>query len=144
MLIINIFLNILIIIFSVLMMEIIAIFTHKYIMHGPGWALHKSHHEKHNNLFELNDIYAILFSFPSAYLIIYGLINAAYYLFSIGFGMLIYGLIYFFIHDIIVHKRVKSKFKLNSLYINNIRKAHLIHHSSKKKDNAKNFGFISY
>ena len=125
-------------------MEIVAILTHKYIMHGPGWIFHRSHHEKQKKLFELNDVYAIFFSVPSAYLIIYGLLSTTYYLFSIGFGMLIYGLIYFFIHDIIVHKRVKNKFKLNSSYIKNIRKAHLIHHSSNEKDNAKNFGFISY
>ncbi len=44
-------------------MEIVAIFAHKYIMHGPGWFLHKSHHKKHNNKFELNDLYFIFFRF---------------------------------------------------------------------------------
>ena len=45
---------------SVVCMEIVAIFTHKYIMHGIGWTFHKSHHQKRESLFELNDIYFIL------------------------------------------------------------------------------------
>ena len=53
-------LNILIIITTFFFMEFIAWATHKYIMHGPGWFLHKSHHTKHQHRFELNDIYFII------------------------------------------------------------------------------------
>ena len=75
---------IMIIIISVLVMELIAIITHKYIMHGPGWFLHKSHHSKHGNSFELNDIYFILFSIPSIISIINGILSNNYTLLSIG------------------------------------------------------------
>ena len=64
-----------------ILMEFIAILSHKYIMHGPGWFLHKSHHKKHNNKFELNDIYFIFFSIPSILCIIYGILNNHNFLF---------------------------------------------------------------
>ena len=54
-------------------MECIAILSHKYIMHGPGWFLHKSHHTKNTSFFELNDYYFIIFSLPSILNIVLGI-----------------------------------------------------------------------
>ena len=68
-------------------MEIIAIVSHKYIMHGIGWYFHKSHHSKRKSVFELNDMYFILFSLPSVYSIISGIINTNYYILSLGIGI---------------------------------------------------------
>ena len=133
-----------IMILSVLGMEIIAIITHKYLMHGPGWFLHKSHHIKNNNKFELNDFYFILFSIPSMLLIIFGLINKNFILLSIGVGILLYGIIYIILHDIIIHRRFGIKININTSYLKKIKYSHLIHHSNKNKKGAKNFGFITY
>ena len=94
-----------IIFFTIISMEIVAILSHKYIMHGPGWFLHKSHHKKHSNKFELNDLYFIVFSIPSIYCIYSGFSNQNFILTSIGIGILCYGLIYIILHDIVVHKR---------------------------------------
>ena len=58
------------IIASVVIMEVVAILSHKYIMHGPGWILHKSHHSKSKDSLELNDYYFIFFSLPSIFCII--------------------------------------------------------------------------
>tara|TARA_Y100001970_G_scaffold175131_1_gene213673 strand:- start:1 stop:390 length:390 start_codon:yes stop_codon:yes gene_type:complete len=128
-------------------MEIIAIFTHKYIMHGPGWFLHKSHHINYlnnKNKYELNDIYFIFFSSPSIICIMYGFYNNNYIILTIGIGILIYGLIYIFLHDLMVHQRFGVKIKIQSSYFKKIKKAHLKHHSIKHKDGATNFGFITY
>ncbi len=125
-------------------MEIIAILSHKYIMHGPGWFLHKSHHDKNKESFELNDYYFIFFSLPSIIGIILGILNNNPILLSFGIGILCYGLIYIFLHDIMVHKRFGLSIKPKSKYLRKIIKSHLIHHSNKKKDGATNFGFISY
>lgn len=44
-------------------MEFMAWFTHKYVMHGFLWSLHKDHHRKdHDSWFERND--AFLYFMP--------------------------------------------------------------------------------
>jgi len=134
----------LIIVLSVLIMELIAIITHKYIMHGPGWWLHKSHHSKHTHRFELNDIYFLFFSTPSIFCIIYGLIQSHAIVLSIGLGILCYGLIYLFLHDMFVHRRFGIKISTKNAYLKKIKKAHLIHHSTTTKKGATKFGFITY
>ena len=138
------FLYLFIIIVSVLIMEIVAIVTHKYIMHGPGWFLHKSHHKKNKSKFEFNDFYFLIFSLPSIFCIIYGLLISDFILLSIGIGILIYGLIYIFLHDVYVHSRFGIKIRINNNYLKKIQKSHKKHHSVKTKDGASNFGFISY
>lgn len=50
--------NILITLAAFLTMEFVAWFTHKYIMHGLLWILHKDHHHKESNgFFEHNDFF---------------------------------------------------------------------------------------
>ncbi|MBI72153.1 MAG: hypothetical protein CMG61_01630 [Candidatus Marinimicrobia bacterium] len=140
----NFLMHLLIIFLSIIVMEIVAIFAHKYIMHGPGWFLHKSHHKKHNNKFELNDLYFIFFSIPSIYCIYFGFSNQNFILTSIGIGTLCYGLIYIILHDIVVHKRFGIRIKSKNYYLRKIKKSHLIHHSNQEKKDASNFGFISF
>ena len=133
-----------IVIMSIIIMEVVAILTHKYIMHGPGWFLHKSHHSKKRGFFELNDFYFIIFSIPSIYCILNGLKYNNNIILSIGIGILFYGLIYIFLHDIFVHRRFSIVKKVNSPYLKKVRKAHLKHHSAKTKKGCTNFGFITY
>ncbi len=37
---------------TVVVMEFVAWASHKYIMHGFGWAWHRDHHEPHDKLLE--------------------------------------------------------------------------------------------
>ena len=47
-------------------MEFMAWFTHKYIMHGFLWSLHKDHHHKdHDSWFERNDAFFIFYAVVS-------------------------------------------------------------------------------
>jgi hypothetical protein len=48
-----------IVIISFFAMEAIAWSAHKYIMHGWGWGWHRDHHERHDRMFEKNDLYAL-------------------------------------------------------------------------------------
>ena len=125
-------------------MEIVAILTHKYIMHGPGWFLHKSHHSNHSENYELNDIYFIIFSLPSIFCIIYGILFGDYIVLSIGIGILMYGLVYVVLHDVYVHGRFGLKVRFSNPYLRKINKSHKKHHSVKTKKGASNFGFITY
>ena len=44
-------------------MEFMAWFTHKYVMHGFLWSLHKDHHHKdHGSWWERNDLFFIFYA----------------------------------------------------------------------------------
>jgi len=126
-----------------LFMEGVAWFTHKYIMHGFLWTWHRSHHKKHNHTLERNDLFALVFSIPSAALIYYstGVINDPY-LAALGIGILCYGIFYFVFHDVIVHQRIKWKIKNKSKYLKRMINAHYIHHKKHSKEDCEAFGFL--
>ena len=59
----TIMINILYVIGAFLLMEGVAWFTHKFIMHGLLWSLHKDHHKKESKGFlEHNDFFFLIFA----------------------------------------------------------------------------------
>lgn len=122
-------------------MEFIAWFTHKYIMHGIFWNLHKDHHVKNpNNFFEKNDSFFVIFAIPSATFFIF---TAQVPIFLwLGLGIFLYGMAYFFIHDIFIHQRFKALKKTNNRYLRAIRKAHKVHHKHRVKEHGECFGML--
>lgn len=118
-------------------MEFVAWFSHKYIMHGFLWVLHKDHHAKHNKKFERNDWFAFIFATPAIFLIFIGSLNSNSYLFSLGLGIAFYGIAYFLFHDVLYHKRLKLFREPRSHYFKAIVQAHYDHHIGKK-----NYGFL--
>jgi len=43
-------------------MEVFAYLVHRYVMHGPLWLLHESHHRpRQSAVFEKNDLFGIVF-----------------------------------------------------------------------------------
>lgn len=125
-----------------LLMEGITWLTHKYIMHGWLWYLHEDHHQKKTGFFEKNDAFFIIFAIPSFGCILFGTINSIYWLQSIGFGVMAYGLAYFIVHDVIIHQRFKWFSKTNSTYIRAIRWAHKMHHKHMDKQDGESFGML--
>jgi len=83
-------------------MEGVAYLTHKYLMHGPLWFLHRSHHVPHAGFFERNDLFGLLFALPSIALIDAGVRTGSWML-PVGLGMTAYGALYFLFHDVVVH-----------------------------------------
>jgi len=135
-------LNISIVIVSFITMEGVAWLSHKYIMHGLLWKLHKDHHvPNQNNTFEHNDFFFVIFATPAIIGFIIGFDN-----FSIPFwvaiGITLYGLAYFFIHDLFIHQRIKVLRNANSLYCRAIRKAHKVHHKHLGKEEGECFGML--
>jgi beta-carotene 3-hydroxylase len=129
-----------IIFITVLGMEALAWATHKYIMHGPLWFIHQSHHTKAHQKIELNDVFALFWAALAIFMIV--LLGQNQYCFYIGLGVCVYGLLYFFFHDILVHKRLKLNFYPKNSYLKRIVKAHHIHHKTNNKQGAEAFGFI--
>lgn len=103
----NILLSLSIIVVTFIIMEFVAWFTHKYIMHGFLWVLHKDHHQKEPGFFEKNDAFFVIFAVPSITLFAFGAEYSSYLLVSIGLGILMYGIAYFFVHEVFIHKRLK-------------------------------------
>lgn len=122
-------------------MEGVAWAAHRYLMHGPLWVLHESHHRPDKGRFERNDLFAVLFSLPSIALIYVG--SAGHLLaLAAGLGMAAYGALYFLVHDVVVHRRLPFPFAIGEGYLRRITRAHLVHHRSLAREGATNFGFL--
>jgi beta-carotene 3-hydroxylase len=136
-------LGILLFVATVLFMEGVAYAAHRWVMHGPGWFLHESHHRERTGRFELNDAYALIFAIPSIVLI-YGGVQAGWgdWATWVGAGIAGYGAIYFGFHDVIVHQRIRHRYVARSTYMKRIVQAHRIHHATSSKYGSVSFGFI--
>ena len=128
---------------TVAAMEGFAYVMHRWVMHGPGWFLHKSHHEPRPGAFEANDWYAAIFAIPSILLFLWGigLGQGAGYAW-VGGGIAAYGAIYFAFHDVIVHKRIDHRYVPRSTYMKRIVQAHRLHHAITTKRGTVSFGFL--
>ncbi len=128
---------------TVLAMEVFAYVMHRWVMHGFGWFLHESHHRARPGMFELNDLYGVIFAIPSITLI-YGGVQLDWGAVAawIGAGIAGYGAIYFGFHDVIVHKRVGTRYIPKSTYMKRIIQAHRLHHVVETKHGTVSFGFI--
>lgn len=132
----------LIVLTTFIVMEGITWATHKYVMHGFLWYLHKDHHQKESGFFEKNDAFFLIFAIPSWLCIMLGLMEKLYWLASVGFGIALYGLAYLLVHDIIIHQRFKWFSRSNSRYVKAIRWAHKMHHKHLDKEDGESFGML--
>ena len=124
-------------------MEGVAYAAHRWVMHGWGWFLHKSHHEPRTGAFELNDLYAVIFAVPSFVLLLGGVQLGWWPGFTwIGAGIAAYGAIYFGFHDVIVHRRLAHRYVPRSTYMKRIVQAHRLHHVVETKEGTVSFGFL--
>ena len=123
-------------------MEFMAWFIHKYIMHGILWSLHKDHHHKdHNSWFERNDAFFLFFAGLSMLFLMF--VNNYFWLATpIGLGILAYGIAYFVVHDIFIHQRFKWLRTIDNAYARGLRRAHKIHHKHLGKEKGENFGML--
>ncbi|MCH6236312.1 sterol desaturase family protein [Aquiflexum sp. AIY15W] len=122
-------------------MEFSGWFIHKYIMHGPLWNIHKTHHEPSKSFFELNDLFSLLFGSIAVALIFLG-VDDLDYRFWIGIGISLYGVLYFIIHDVLVHRRAKWFDRPKNSFLLGIFRAHQAHHATNKKHDAVSFGLF--
>ena len=139
--------NLVFLLAAFLFMEFVAWFSHKYIMHGFLWSLHKDHHIKTNqndSLFEKNDLFFLIYAIPAMILIIADFINSYTYLIAIGAGITLYGFAYFSIHDVLIHHRLPVNLIINKGYFAALVKAHQAHHSGKNIRDFKNYGLLIF
>ena len=138
----NLIFGIFLIIITFFFMEFVAWATHKYVMHGFLWCLHKDHHVVNkDNKFQKNDFFFLIFAIPSMILIFIGYEYDNLCLF-IGLGIALYGFGYFIVHEIIIHQRLPFFKKSNNTYVRSIRMAHKIHHKNLGKHGGTSFGML--
>ena len=130
-----------VVVLTFLAMEGVAWLAHKYLMHGAMWYFHEDHHSHGPGFFEKNDAFFVIFAVPSAYCFITGGAASDARLW-IGVGIALYGLAYFIVHDVFIHRRFKWFKKTNNAYLMAIRKAHKVHHKQLQKEGGECFGML--
>ena len=99
--------NIALVLGAFALMEPITAATHRWIMHGVGAFLHRSHHQMRPARFELNDWYPVAFA---------AIVNIGFFagfnidglgaLVPVGVGVTAYGAAYALVHDVYIHRRL--------------------------------------
>lgn len=133
--------NSLVVLATVAAMEGVAYASHRWIMHGWGWGWHRSHHEERDGVFEENDLYAVVFALVAIALFAVG---SAYVpvLFWVAVGVTLYGLLYFVVHDGLVHQRWPFRHVPKNGYLKRLVQAHRLHHAVDGRKGCVSFGFL--
>ena len=135
--------SILLVIGTFVAMEAVAWLTHKYVMHGIFWFLHKDHHQKdHPGFFERNDFFFLIFAVPGIICLGFGSFYSNMVTLCIGLGITLYGAAYFLVHDVFIHQRFKIFRNTDNNYFRAIRRAHKMHHKHLNKEHGECFGML--
>ena len=138
-------LYIIVFLITFLIMEFMAWFSHKFIMHGFLWSLHADHHKKdHDSWFERNDVFFIFYAVVSMFFFYLWQNKILASGLAIGLGIFAYGLTYFFVHDIFIHQRFKLFRNANNKYARALRRAHKVHHKHVGKNQGECFGMLFF
>jgi beta-carotene 3-hydroxylase len=110
-------------------MEPITAATHRWVMHGLGEFLHRSHHRPSRARFEANDWYPVLFA---------AVVNVGFFagfnwdgygaLVPVGVGVTGYGAAYALVHDVYIHGRLGWFSGRRIGAFERLAAAHRIHH----------------
>ena len=125
-------------------MEPITYALHRWVMHGIGLSLHRSHHQNAARTtparLELNDLYPVLFASFVVMLFAVGFnVASANVLVPISVGATLYGFLYAVIHDVIIHRRAGITLGRNSDLLQRLGDAHRTHH----RTNGEPYGMLA-
>ncbi|MDX5320529.1 MAG: sterol desaturase family protein [Bacteroidota bacterium] len=123
-------------------MEFMAWFTHRFVMHGFMWHVHRDHHQGSPGFFEKNDLFFLIFAVPSWLFMMFGMMAGNDWRLYVGLGILLYGIAYFLVHEVIIHQRFKWFRNLDNTYVKAIRRAHKMHHKHLNKEDGESFGML--
>lgn len=130
-----------IVLMTVALMEALVTWVHRYVMHGIGWPLHRSHHAENQQGFELNDVYSLGFSAVGLALFIVSVFTGSI-LVWIAIGYTLYGFLYFVVHDGLVHQRLPLSWRPKAGYLHRLLAAHHLHHRFTKQLPSVSYGFL--
>jgi beta-carotene 3-hydroxylase len=122
-------------------MELFSGLFHKYVMHGPLWIIHKTHHVRGKGFFELNDVFSFTFGAVATALVLFGAAQMDWRLWA-GVGIILYGAVYFVVHDVFIHRRFKWIERTNIPYVRALQRAHKAHHKHTDKHPGEEYGLL--
>ena len=130
-------------IFTFVLMELAAFLLHKFVMHGFLWYLHQDHHVRNKNRkWEKNDFFALVFAIPSFCFILIDSLLGIPSIGAVGFGIMAYGLAYFLVHEVFIHRRIVLFPRLDNWYLEALNAAHKVHHANQEKENPYSLGML--
>jgi len=116
------------------LMEPLTALTHRYVMHGIGVALHRSHHRRVRpgespQRWEANDAYPVMF----AAVVMLGFaagfnVSGLGALVPLGIGITAYGAAYALVHDAYIHRRLPVFGDRQVPGLERLAAAHRVHH----------------
>ena len=109
-------------------MEAVSYLAHRFVMHGPGMGLHRSHHRRSSpSRFEANDVFPVGFAAVTILAMTAGTtLPSLDVLFDVGVGVTAYGAAYAFVHDVYIHGRLGRLPQVAPLEW--LKSSHEIHH----------------
>ena len=119
-----------IVVAAFVLMEPVTAAVHRWIMHGLGARLHRSHHRINRRPgWELNDWFPVVFA---------GLVLTGFWLafngpqirvlVPVGVGVTLYGVAYALVHDVYIHGRLPLFRNRRVAAFDRLAAAHRIHH----------------
>ncbi|MFN3256122.1 MAG: sterol desaturase family protein [Ilumatobacter sp.] len=111
------------------LMEPLTAATHRWVMHGIGEFLHRSHHRPRRARWEANDWYPVMF----AAIVNLGFVAGFNWdgfgaLVPVGVGVTAYGACYALVHDVYIHGRLGWFANRRIAVFDRLADAHRIHH----------------
>lgn len=125
------------------LMEPFTAWAHRYVMHGPGVFLHRSHHRRMRPdarpQVEANDWFPVVFA--AIVMIGFALgfnVSGLAFLVPVGVGITVYGAAYAFVHDVYIHRRLPLFGDRTVPVLERLAEAHREHH----RRNAAPYGML--
>lgn len=123
-------------------MEGVAWAAHRFLMHGPLWRLHRSHHQPGRHGPQLNDLFGLLFASVAIALFVLGARLGAPWLWWAGAGVTAYGAVYALVHDGLIHGRFGFRPATARGPLRRVVQAHRLHHARTTKAGCVAFGLL--
>lgn len=109
-------------------MEPVTALTHRYVMHGIGWVLHRSHHAATAGRWEANDAFPVAFAAIVCIAMAIGFnVDGATVLVPAAIGVTAYGAAYALVHDGYIHRRFAVPDR-PVVWLDKLASAHAVHH----------------
>jgi beta-carotene 3-hydroxylase len=109
-------------------MEAVTYGYHRWVMHGPGLRLHRSHHRRGGGGWEANDAFPLLSAAATMGLLALGFnVGALSALVPVGVGVTAYGVAYLFVHEVYIHGRLPRPARRFAA-LERLKDAHRVHH----------------
>lgn len=120
---------VLLVVGAFVVMEPVTAATHRWVMHGVGERLHRSHHRPLTTRWEANDAYPVMFAAVVCLGLWIGFNRPGWSgLVPVGMGVTLYGIAYATVHDVYIHGRLRLFGERRFGVLDRLADAHRIHH----------------